>query len=192
MLNLQHFHPLPGCPQPPPQLALRFMAFSLITSYTYTHMSIWSPFSIAFMFRVDHFRLDNLLEGWSLEKTQLPAHGSHWSPTILHLGVGPCEISSISIGMSTGDVITLVLSQWPSHWDLMGVAFIMGIEVTISQQKSWISGYYNFYPIFHNVPWPLHVGVVLYIFDWCWATRSQFSAFWPVGDFCKGLWHYAA
>lgn len=49
-------------------------------------------------------RLDNLMKGSSLEKTHLPSLISHELGR-LSSGLGPCEISSISVGMSTGVII---------------------------------------------------------------------------------------
>lgn len=63
--------------------------------YTYTY-------SVCVVFlHVDMFRVDNLGLGI------LPGIlflSSHWLPVVLHPGVGPWEISSIHIGMSTGSI----------------------------------------------------------------------------------------
>lgn len=46
--------------------------------------------------------LDNLSRGSSLKKTDLHSLISHWMPVAFHLHVGPCEVSPIHVGMSTG------------------------------------------------------------------------------------------
>lgn len=70
--------------------------------------NLLGTFSIAFMFRDDHLRLDKLSGSLSLEKTDSYSLSSYCLPVDHHLEVESSKISFIHIGMSTGATIMQV------------------------------------------------------------------------------------
>lgn len=78
--------------------------FDLYVVYTYVYICLCVQDSLL---GIGSFR-DS-----SLQQTDCPFHGSHDLTVVLHLWVGPSEITPVHVGMSSGSVILQVLLRQP-------------------------------------------------------------------------------
>jgi hypothetical protein len=86
-----------------------------------------------YLSRVD--KINYLIGGLSLEKTDSASLCSHQLPVDFHLGVGPCEISCIHTGLST-NVIVKTLFRQQYFQDFMNAVSLENIEDTTLKQTS--------------------------------------------------------
>lgn len=111
--------------------------------------------------------LDNLIrEFYSLRELKFPLPAAIDCPVTLHLGMRPCEISSIHGGMSTDVVIAQVLFRQPynhmrAQWcNLTVISLSLRRHPAATPIKILLPS-----PLTHLAPWILGVGVVLYFFQ---------------------------
>lgn len=95
-------------------------------------------------------RLSNLKGGFSSEKTDSSSFSSHYFPETLYLGIRPCEIPLIDIGLSMG-VIVKILFRKSYHWDLMVDSFPVMSRRHWMLQASWSSASYGVSALFFEV-----------------------------------------
>lgn len=81
------------------------------------------------VFKADHSELDNLSDDSSLERIDLVHLSCHSLHVALHLGVGPCEISTITLSMCRSCL----------HNDVFEISFTWHIYKTLLQSRNLVS-----------------------------------------------------
>lgn len=100
----------------------------------------------------------------SLQQTDCPFHSSHDLTVVLHLWVGPSEITPIHVGII-----------WQCHFTGLVKAIILlkfhGCSFPVVYRRSYLaSGFLVFWP-FHNVL-NLQYSVGFRCVIWCWVSRG--------------------
>lgn len=112
------------------------------------------------MSRADFLELDNLygiISPWR----QLNLSLSEATDCLDPLGAGPYGIPSVCSGMSTG-VMMLALFSQSYCWEFIDELSLSYVGDMIYQQVSLASCLLEyFFPLFHDVPWALSIGLVL-------------------------------